>query len=75
MLEKGADVDIQNDIGDTPLHVSVAEGHIEIINLLIEYNASLDKANKNRETPFDKALMNNNDEVFRLENIISNVCH
>ena len=65
LLEKGADVEKQNDIGDSVLHVAAAEGHVDIINLLIEYNVSLDKVNNNRETPFDKAVTNNNDEASR----------
>ena len=65
LLEKGAEVNKQNDFGDSVLHVAAAEGHVDIINLLIEYNVSLDKVNNNRETPFDKAVTNNNDEATR----------
>ena len=63
LLEKGADVDKQNDSGDSVLHLAAAEGHDGIINLLIEYNASLGKVNIYEETPFDKAVKNSNDWI------------
>lgn len=38
LLENDIDINSQNNIGETPLHIAVAKNDIELIKLLIEYN-------------------------------------
>ena len=38
LLENDLDVNSQNNLGETPLHIAVAKNDIELIKLLIEYN-------------------------------------
>ena len=38
LLENNIDVNCQNDLGETPLHIAVAKNDIELINLLIKYD-------------------------------------
>ena len=38
LLENDLDINSQNNLGETPLHIAVAKNDIELIKLLIEYN-------------------------------------
>ena len=38
LLENDFDINSQNNLGETPLHIAVAKNDIELIKLLIEYN-------------------------------------
>lgn len=50
---------------DTALHIAAGIGTPKIVSLLLEYNASATKRNRNGETPLDKARGRQlfNDEV------------
>ena len=37
LLENGLNVNYQNDLGETPLHIAIAKNDIELIKILIEY--------------------------------------
>ncbi len=39
MIEKGADVNARSKIGRCPLHLSVRDGHWDIMQLLVEHGA------------------------------------
>ena len=58
ILEKNSTVvNKPNDFGYTPLHLAAEFGHIDIIELLIEYGAEIDvKGIKDGVTPFHKAV-------------------
>lgn len=38
LLENGIDINCQNELGETPLHIAVAKNDIDLINLLIKYD-------------------------------------
>ena len=38
LLENDLDINSQNNLGETPLHIAVAKNDIELIKLLVEYN-------------------------------------
>ena len=42
LLKEGANVDIQNNNGTTPLYAAVKSGHESICELLLQYGASPD---------------------------------
>ena len=52
-LEKGADVNMQNFNGDTPLHIALKNKNMEIIKLLMNYNPALDIPNNSGVIPFE----------------------
>ncbi|ATZ54329.1 hypothetical protein BCIN_10g03370 [Botrytis cinerea B05.10] len=46
LLSKDCNVDVVNDLGDTPLHDAIDNGHVEVVRLLLEYGADPRKAKK-----------------------------
>ncbi|XP_043944581.1 death-associated protein kinase 1-like [Protopterus annectens] len=50
LLEKGADPDVQNSEGDTPLHLAASKRYECISRLLLEYKANVELKNKNGNT-------------------------
>merc|ERR1711944_18242 len=43
-------VDVQNELGYTPLHQAAQQGHVQIVNLLIENGASPNTVSNNGQT-------------------------
>ena len=62
----GADVTIQNNRGDTALHLCAYRGYIEIVKLLIRYKSDLFTRNSNEKTPADEAEGNNHHNTAEL---------
>lgn len=42
LLQKCARTEIKDDDGKTPLHFAASNGHLEIVELLIDYQADID---------------------------------
>ncbi|MEY3201861.1 MAG: cyclin-dependent kinase 4 inhibitor, partial [Pseudomonadota bacterium] len=55
LAHHGASLDIQDDQGDTPLHMAVFDGHTAVVTTLLACNANPRIANLQRETPLDMA--------------------
>ena len=53
ILEKGADVNKQNNNGETALHIALRCGNMEIIKLIMKKNPALDIKNKDGIIPLD----------------------
>lgn len=51
LIQEGLDINIQNDHGDTPLHVALWNRSPDVAKLLILYGADLDIKNKNGNSP------------------------
>ena len=51
LLNAGADPNIADDVGDTPLHVAAAYGHKMVVEMLLNAGADANMENNNRETP------------------------
>ena len=58
LLEKGADVNLQNNSGDTPLHFAIAGENVELCNLLLNAGADVNLQNENGKTPLHHAVEN-----------------
>merc|ERR1712117_482397 len=50
LLEHGVRVDVQNELGYSPLHQAAQQGHSQIVNLLLEANASPNTVSNNGQT-------------------------
>ena len=68
LIEAGANVNIQNKVGDTPLHLATNNENIHIIRILIEAGADVNKRNNNGILPLDnninKEYSNNNYSIL-----------
>ena len=52
-MEKEADINKQNNDGDTPLHLALKGGNMEIIKLIMNKKPALDIQNKEGIIPLD----------------------
>lgn len=66
LLEKGADVNAQNDEGQTALMAAVSFGHEAITRLLLEYGAELNIRATNGETALSAAASRGFDRLVRM---------
>ncbi len=80
MLEKGVDINYplqefdekkilrlfsKNEIGKTPLMIAYMEGHMDMVDLLLEYNANVNARDYNNWTVIDIAKKNNDRIMIR----------
>lgn len=56
LIKNGADVNLANKRGNTPLHLAVSSGQIKMTELLLKHGAQISKSNHYEETPFDLAM-------------------
>eukprot|EP00742_Colponemidia_sp_Colp-10_P003547 GILJ01003778.1.p1 GENE.GILJ01003778.1~~GILJ01003778.1.p1 ORF type:complete len:452 (+),score=86.34 GILJ01003778.1:48-1358(+) len=66
LLEKGGDVNCTDDGLDTPLSLSVTNGHLDTSRVLIDKGASVNHANKSGATPLHQAASNGDVEHIKL---------
>lgn len=55
LIKNGADINVPDEKGRTPLHVSLENGHIFVIKILIEHNATVNSKDKEGKTPLHLA--------------------
>ena len=51
--------------GRTPLHIASCEGHLDVVNHLLEYGAPVHKRDRNGHSCLDDARTFNHHEVIR----------
>jgi ankyrin repeat protein len=66
LLGGGADVSVRNVDGKTPLYLAVEKNRLEIVSLLLAYNAGAFAADNSGVTPVDRALKDNRDIIGAL---------
>jgi hypothetical protein len=59
-------IDIQNDAGETPLHLAVYGGHLLAVDQLLDYGASINVVNKDNETCLFYAARKSTAVIVRL---------
>lgn len=66
LLNRGANINEKNIIGDTALHVACQEGNLATVKLLLEHKASVNKKNKCDETALMMASKKGYLEIVKL---------
>ena len=67
LLENGFDVNCQNELGETPLHIAIAKNDIELIKLLIKYEPDISITNyKDRFNAMNYAEICGNKDIIEL---------
>jgi len=66
LLEEGADPNIRDGDGNTPLYFAASKGCAEVARLLLEHGADPNAQDKNGETPLHVAAFNGHVDVVRL---------
>jgi len=69
LLDKGADVNAQDNDGETPLHIASFKGYIEIAELLLDRGADVnarDGWSQSGRTPLHFAAWGGNSEIAKL---------
>ena len=65
LVNSGANVNVTDNEGSTPLHAAARSGYRDIAELLLESGASLDVRNKIQQTPLHVACGNGRLDVSR----------
>jgi ankyrin repeat protein len=66
LLDHGADPNVGNKSGTTPLHQASQSGTIEIVRLLVEHSTSVEAKDGNGKTPLDIASGEQREEIVKL---------
>ena len=66
LLEHGADINVQNRVGRTPLHRASFNGALEVVRLLLEHGADVEAKNIVGETALQEAADRGHDNVVKL---------
>ena len=66
LLGNGADIDIQNNDYDTPLHYAVSKMHLNVAKLLIAYGANVNLLEERGRSALSIAHVNDQTEMIHL---------
>lgn len=66
LIEEGADADIKNVRGDTPLLWAAFKGNIELVRILVKGGANVNIQNRHGDTPLHFAARDNNIELTKI---------
>lgn len=66
LINQGINVNAKNLWGDTPLHEVAATGNLEIARILLDAHGNQHIKNRANKTPFDKALVTQNQKMVTL---------
>eukprot|EP01129_Flabellula_baltica_P003360 TRINITY_DN1313_c0_g1_i2.p1 TRINITY_DN1313_c0_g1~~TRINITY_DN1313_c0_g1_i2.p1 ORF type:complete len:396 (-),score=91.02 TRINITY_DN1313_c0_g1_i2:88-1275(-) len=64
-VEKGHELDFQDELGETPLMGACSYGHLDIVKYLIEKGASIDKVDDDGNTPLLQATSSRELEIMK----------
>ena len=63
LLQNGANVNMQNRNGRSPLSLAAAGNRLDLVKLLVQNGAQIDLKDNQNQTPLDLALINSHDTV------------
>jgi ankyrin repeat protein len=66
LLEHGADINLQDETGLTPLQWASFNGALEVVRLLLEHGADVEATNKQGKTALQEAAQEGHDQVLKL---------
>ena len=66
LLERGAEVNVQNKYGETPLYMAAWSGHSDVVKMLLDGGAKPDLVTKLGCTPMHMAASNGHIKVVQL---------
>ncbi|MGF1556022.1 ankyrin repeat domain-containing protein [Paucihalobacter sp.] len=66
LLEKGANPNLADSNGTTPLHYAVMSENYDLVKMLIGYNADKYKMNNKGKSAFDYALISKNKKIITI---------
>ena len=66
LIEDGANINIKDGYGHTPLHLAAQEERVDIIHLLLEHGADIDSQTRFGDTPLHIAVDNWYDDIVEL---------
>lgn len=65
LLQNGAYPNLQNNVGDTPLHLALEYANVQCLKFLVDYDANDTLLNNNGWTPLDLAFDDNIIQTFK----------
>ncbi|MBN1974174.1 MAG: ankyrin repeat domain-containing protein [Sedimentisphaerales bacterium] len=66
LLEKSANIDIQDETGRTALYIAVQNNNIDLVKILLSAKADINIGNNRGQTPIDIAVRQNRKEILDL---------
>jgi ankyrin repeat protein len=66
LIERGADLTVQDHKGNTPLHAAVERGDIAVVKLILDQGANINARNKIDQVPLHIAVSNDHLNVVQL---------
>ncbi len=66
LVKQGANIDHQDEQGDTPLHTAIRHDQRVVVKYLLNKGARLDRVNREGQTPLGLAITLHRDDIARL---------
>lgn len=66
MIKHKADVNVQNQLGETPLMAASVQGHEEVVKILLQSEANVGLRDRDGHTALTGAAERNHENIIRL---------